>query len=94
MVLFLVPDIVTQRGVIRAADRECTVPVLPLELPSMRERLVNPSGGVGFDGANQLGDSDCGWWLNIQMYMVSDSASAQKPATFTIDYGCRAGKQA
>jgi hypothetical protein len=93
MVLFLIADVVSKGSVVRSADGECTVPVLPFEILPVREGLVNPSGRVALNSPNKICDRDCGWWFHIQMHMVSDSAGGKKAATLARNYRCGAGKQ-
>jgi hypothetical protein len=65
VVLFLVPDVISQRCIVGTADRECSVTMLPAEVSAMGITLVNPAGSVGLDDSYQLRNRDSGRRLNI-----------------------------
>src|SRR5688572_22926458 len=87
--LLLILDVIPQRRVIDSAHRKRSIAVLPSEIATVGEILVNPSRGVRLDGARQLGDRDGGRRFDIEMNVVSNAARAQQAATLPIEYvGC------
>jgi len=91
--VFLVADIVSHGCIVSAADCKRSIAVLPLEGPSMRKRLVNPSGRVAFDGSDELRDRNRGRGLNVQVNMITNPTRAEQPPVLSLDCRCRAGKQ-
>ena len=73
----LVPDVVPEGIVIKPRDRECTIPVLPFKVLSVRKGLMDPASGVRLDRADQLGDGYGAWWLEVQVQVVSHAAGAE-----------------
>ena len=92
MMLLLITDVVPQSRIVRATHCECAISMLPLEITPVREALVNPSCGAGFDAADELRNADRGWRFNIEMYVITDAAGTEKPAILTLDDCVRAGE--
>jgi hypothetical protein len=54
MMYFLVADIVPDVSILEWRDAECSISVLPPEVPTVRERVMDPFRGCGLDAADQL----------------------------------------
>src|SRR5580765_4804938 len=82
----LVPDIIAEGLVIKSGDRECTIPMLPFEVLSVRKGLMNPAGGVRLDRGDQLGDGHGARWLEVQVDVVPDAAGAEQLPSLPRNY--------
>jgi hypothetical protein len=70
VMLLLIPDIVSERCVVGAADSKRRISVLPPEVPSMGKGLMNPAGTIRLDGADQLRDwGGCGRF-DVEVHVI------------------------
>jgi hypothetical protein len=67
--------------------------MLPPEVASMREAIMNPLRCGGLDSVYQIRERESTGRLKIQMDVIPRAPSAEKLPTSSVNYGGRAGEQ-
>ena len=85
VMVFLVANEIPERRIVGTADRECRVAILPVEVPPVRNSLVDPTSGVGFDSPYQLRDGDGCGRLHVQVHVIARPTRAEQLAVLPGD---------
>ncbi len=91
VMLMLMADIFNDRLLLRTADAECRISLLPGEPFPVRKGLPNPPRRIGFICIYQVGNSDGRWHRDVEVNMVRFTVNLYQLCMLGASYGTQIG---
>lgn len=76
MMSILILDVIADAAVVERCHAESPVPMLPAEIPTVGEGVMDPFRGGGLDARYELGERQVAWRLQVKMNVVPSPARA------------------